>query len=665
MRNVGYNIAGQTPDAYEYEKGQLLVRPGADFVMTRDEQGEVKSLYGDDVYDYAAYDTRGLRTKIHISKNIPKTYQDDARWLFFLIERVATGRNNNNLGVNRLYGYFMGPIRALCDFSFQKNLSVFDVLSSKKLLAVYVNNNVSKKSFVSSFLPFCRHLIDLGCDKLGVKVALSDEIISRLKNLAKQHDDATEQTAVIPPRLYGIFVNQAWEVIAEYEQMREPFLNFITAIGNLPPNRHLKSEGGMSQTDRAKVILPFLENEHIKKVVKKYQWLSIYTGINRGKVSFYINNLQRVCKDLIHFYSGMRDSEASQLPYNSLSVDKHNNRKHARLLGYTFKYTGNKTQGAWVTTMEIERVVQVLQDIANVLVRYTDLNANKRFKYTGNLCPLFLSTGYLTNKCGIRTMYPKGVSSDVTKKIISNPLYDVEKFRVTEEDIKFLEMFEPERHWRVSEFAIGEIFKFKSHQFRRSLAVYSQQSGLVSIGSLQTQLHHLFRETSYYYANNAENCVFDASDSEHVAQEFARQKATADFAAYIQDILFSDEPLFGIAGKLIEHTIKPEIKNQRQWVLDNRKETEKAFKDGKIAHQNTPLGSCASTAPCDEKLTRNLLGCFGCKDACLKLSKVNKVIDRQTLLVAKINKSTVEYRFEKSEMDELIKERDRMTMQWH
>lgn len=656
-----YNIAGQRPDAYDYEKGQLLERPSNDFVMTRDEQGEVKSLYGDDIYDYSAYDFRGLRTKILISKNIPIKCQDDARWLFFLIERVSTGRNGNNLSVDTLKNYFMGSIRALSKFAFKHDLSVFNVLSSKKWLAMCVHKNLSKRDFVSSFLPFCGHLIDLGSNKLGTKVALSDEIILRLKTISKQQEDATEQTVVIPPRLYENFVNQAWGIITEYEKMREPFINLITAIGNLPPNAHLKSEGGMTQTRRSNFIRPYLNNEHIKITAEKYKWISKNLGVNKNKVSSYVNNLQRVCKDLIHFYSGMRNTEASQLPYKCLTVDKDNKRKHARLLGYTFKYTGNKTQGNWVTTVEIERVIQVLHDIANVLIRYTSASISKLLKSSDNLCPLFLSTGYLTNKCGIRTTSPEGKRSDLTKKINSNPLYEIEKFRITEKDMKFLEMFEPERHWRVSEFAVGEIFRFTSHQFRRSLAVYSQQSGLVSIGSLQTQLHHLFRETSYYYTNNAENCVFDASDSEHVAQEFARQKATADFAAYIQDILFSEEPLLGIAGKLIDRTVKPKIKDRKQWIIDNRKETENAFKNGKLAHQNTALGSCASTSPCDEKLTRNLIGCFGCKEASLKLSKVNKVIDRQTLFVAKLDKNSVEYRFEKSEMDELIHERNRMT----
>ena len=126
-----YNIAGQTPDAYDFEKGQLLVRPDADFVMTRDEEGEVKSLYGDDVYDYSSYDSRCLRTKIIISKNIPLTYRDDARWLFFLVERVATGRNGNNLSVSTLKNYFMGSIRRLSEFAFKRSLSVFDVLRNE------------------------------------------------------------------------------------------------------------------------------------------------------------------------------------------------------------------------------------------------------------------------------------------------------------------------------------------------------------------------------------------------------------------------------------------------------------------------------------------------------------------------------------------------------
>ena len=63
-----------------------------------------------------------------------------------------------------------------------------------------------------------------------------------------------------------------------------------------------------------------------------------------------------------------------------------------------------------------------------------------------------------------------------------------------------LEQIEFNRDWRNDEnFKIGQPWHFKNHQYRRSLAVYSIQSNIVSLGSLQKQFKHLFREMSYYY----------------------------------------------------------------------------------------------------------------------------------------------------------------------
>ncbi|MFT5718828.1 MAG: hypothetical protein ACI9T7_003036 [Oleiphilaceae bacterium] len=62
----------------------------------------------------------------------------------------------------------------------------------------------------------------------------------------------------------------------------------------------------------------------------------------------------------------------------------------------------------------------------------------------------------------------------------------------------------------------------------------------VVIKSLTTSVFHLFVETSYYYANNAENCTFDVTDKDHMSKEFANNTASADFVAYIFDIIFSE-----------------------------------------------------------------------------------------------------------------------------
>jgi hypothetical protein len=234
--------------------------------------------------------------------------------------------------------------------------------------------------------------------------------------------------------------------------------------------------------------------------------------------------------------------------------------------------------------------------------------------------------------------------------------------KITAEDIKYLDQFDPERNWRQSKDAVGEIWHLKTHQFRRSLAVYSAQSGLVSIGSLQAQLKHLCQEVTFYYGNGAERAgsIFSIESKNHMAHEFLREKPLADYTAWVWQILFSDEKLGGINGRVIERTIKGNTPEAKVLIHQDRKKTIKQFKDGQRAYSETPLGGCETTTPCDKKLMHSITACIDCTKADLKPSKVSRTIDSMTIFVNSLTPDSVEYRTERSELDQLIKLQERM-----
>src|SRR5690606_28431270 len=64
--------------------------------------------------------------------------------------------------------------------------------------------------------------------------------------------------------------------------------------------------------------------------------------------------------------------------------------------------------------------------------------------------------------------------------------------KITEADIVELERFDGFRDWRSDpDIQVGKYWPLTSHQCRRSLAVYSARSGMVSLGSLASQFKHL------------------------------------------------------------------------------------------------------------------------------------------------------------------------------
>ncbi|MFT5718829.1 MAG: hypothetical protein ACI9T7_003037 [Oleiphilaceae bacterium] len=102
------------------------------------------------------------------------------------------------------------------------------------------------------------------------------------------------------------------------------------------------------------------------------------------------------------------------------------------------------------------------------------------------------------------------------------------------------------------------------------------------------------------------------------------------------------------------------VEDKEAWITANRKETEKKFSKGEIAHSDTPLGSCNSITPCHEKLTRNIVGCIGCQGASLKLSKIERTIGVQEVFIESLSPDSVEYRSEKEDLEQLIELRDKV-----
>ena len=656
-----YKVGGAEPDQYEYDTDSVMVRPKPSFIMTRDASGKVASYYRDNSWQYDAY-SMATQTILNFEGNIPHKYIDDAKWLVFILDRViGIGKNNNNLSVGSLSSYLMGLIKPLCFYAENEQISIFDVMSSKQHTAMLVKLNMGKSKFVINFIPFIKMFNSIREDKLGFVINIDSVVITKVKKAQLEAENNIKQTPIIPPRLYGNYINQAWDAITEYEEVEKKILNIM----NL---RAIKSLGKRKGKEQDKAIKSCLEDASISDLMFR-RGLVTQVGFDVRAITRYLNCVRHACKDLIHIYSGMRYNEALNLPDRCYRKDPIKKRKNARLLGHTFKYTGYKSPGNWVTTYEIERVIKILNSQNEILFKSA---INKNFVKRDEISelsqepwPLFISTRYLNKRC----TRAKSEQLTISKLMTSLPqregngkyncLYNSEQFKITEQDLVFLQRFEPERDWELEGICVGEIWNFTSHQFRRSLAVYSRQSGLVSIGSVQTQLHHLFIETSYYYANNAENCTFDVTDKDHMSKEFAKNTATADFAAYIFDIMFSEEPLHGVQGKIEERTMR-QVKDKETWIKENRKETEKKFSKGLLAHSDTPLGSCSSTEWCNEKLIRNIVGCIGCKQASLKLSKIERTIEIQVVFIESLSTDSVEYRSEKEDLEELIALRNRV-----
>ncbi|MEW8053276.1 MAG: hypothetical protein AB2809_23215, partial [Candidatus Thiodiazotropha sp.] len=255
-----------------------------------------------------------------------------------------------------------------------------------------------------------------------------------------------------------------------------------------------------------------------------------------------------------------------------------------------------------------------------------------------------------TNSNGYVTQFLSKKLIDYMPNLIPN---------IEESDLRELENIDPHRAWRSEDkFKVGNPWPLTPHQFRRSLAVYTSCSGLVTLPSLRRDLQQLTEEMSTYYARGssfAKNLIENNHD--HFAREYQDTQPESQALAYLTHIIFSDERLFGPHGTWVERNIR--IKNPILSASD-REETIKRFKKGEIAYRETPLGGCTETAPCNKKAMRSIIGCLDCNRSIIKLSKLDRVITVQELFVKRLHPETMEWKIETTDLKVLLAYREKI-----
>lgn len=313
-----------------------------------------------------------------------------------------------------------------------------------------------------------------------------------------------------------------------------------------------------------------------------------------------------------------------------------------RIISTTSKFTGLNQNAKWITSREVGRIIFILRSINQVIAKHYNLNLND--------LPLFLSGNVFVEKEKIRANEKIRAKRNFNKRDELPLNYSLLKLNIEDKQ----EIEEIDFNKNIRDLEIAQPWVFKTHQYRRSLAVYSIQSGLVSLGALQIQMKHLFREMTLYYSNGASYArkLFNIP-KEHIANDLNTLKPELDTLAYIKNVIFSDEKLFGAHGNFVENNTKQNNHEFKTYFLENRYKTLKQFKNGEIAYKETALGGCIATEACDSRLTRSITACFDCHGGILKKSKVDNVIQKQKEFISFLDPSSIEYRTEVEDLNKL------------
>lgn len=647
---------GAIPPDIFYESSDNI--PTDSFIVSRNRDGSVASTYGETSWNLTAYHPEGKPSFLYFvywdsgdTTQTRKILMSESRLILFSLMWL---RNGPSLSIGTLRNY-LTVVKELARYS-EKNLCrIKDLLSDEKKLWIFVESQNSGWLIqaLGSMLP---HLTNIKHGFMNV----GDKFLQAIRTRGMQYRDTLLQHPPIPTRIYSSIIDQLTESIFEWESVAEDMLRIVKTCKENP----LAGRDITHQCNRARK-LGILRKKHLTFTQlaseNSLEYIS-KKGLNPNvkSLSTLIAEIQLVTKLTIQAFTGMRDDEALSLPYNCLQTNTSNGINHYIILGRTTKLNnGHVKRTRWVTNIEGYRAVKVAQKIAEAIFAVFHINIESISTHT-NKYPLFVSVGYL-GFAGTMLSPKEGrfrpSKIDLTRMSrLRSRLQPI----IEDDDIRELEQIDPHRAWRSEErFQLGEAWLFTSHQLRRSLALYAQRSGLVSLPSLRRQLQHVTNEMSLYYAKGSTYAKnFIGSDKSHFGVLWQETKSESAGLSYILNVLLSEDIVFGGHASWI----KNKLRENDECVSFDREETLRQFKKGEIAYKETLLGGCVSTEPCKQSGLKWInTECLenGCKNLVCSLPKLERVIIAQEKLVNSLDKNLVEYRTEKTDLEILISARDK------
>lgn len=646
-----------------YDKSFGLIPPDS-FVVCRSRNGSAASFYGDIRWDRTPYDPNGRSSWLNFpfwrdSVLTPERDQlsREARHLMFILMWKRPGQI---LSYGSLKAY-TALFASLANYAEEKGCSIKDILCSVSYAIDFTTAQCTNSTHMAIFSALMALLWQLGPKETGIDVPGS-EITNHLLKLCKEYRKNEKQHAPLPTRIYSHIISSIKGEIDDFEAVSDSIFKLAKELADDPLAGRTRS--AQRTIAKKKSVDAGDKRATFPELVQKYNLTEYFKSKNINLqvqgLSALFSRIQIACKLQVQIFTGMRDDEARTLPYHCIETTNTGGKEHCLVLGCTTKFNhGLAKRTKWVTNGDGHRAIRVAMSIANYIYQSNDIKPESTGSRV-NATPLFVSVRYL----------PFSISKKIAKDGIYTPgvleLYLFDRLReciiplIEDGDVCELEQIDPHRAWRSEDdYQVGQRWMLKTHQFRRSLALYAQRSGLVTLPSLRRQLKHITDEMSRYYSKGSAFAInlIDGS-REHFGKEWQETAPVSSALSYFANVLFTDDVLFGGHSAWINNRLQ----TQDSDVAFDREDTLRRFKRGELAYKETFLGGCTNTEECKQTPLRWLdVECLkSCTNLVGKLSKLEKVIAAQTHMVNSIEVNSVEYRVEKEDLDTLVATRNKI-----
>jgi len=606
-------------------------------VISRDKNGNPVSVYGDLIWDFYPYrgPNENRYKKINFGLINPSSVME-AKYVMGIIIYENSARNTISLKVGTLQGYFQSLIK-LSNFSSDRDLKLSDILCDFDLFGEFLRTHALLKdiSSLSTILGMLLRVRNLAFGFSDI-TPLQKQLVSQIRTEKKPN----EQFAVIPQRLLSnliIELDLFFTDFIAHEDAIHAFIDLLTADKNYAVGTTVQLRNGISRPDFRANFPEAASTAGLVELFKKY------TVKCRKTFSKFISSLQYAVQIYICIFSGMRRSEIQGLKIGCLTSEK--NSKAVLVNGITTKPIPTSTN--WVSIKDIIRPYDIAKRLA--------LRIGKEYDQLGKQNMLFPSTVFLGFTSSRKNLEKNQDTLDSTRQPHEIFGYlNQNKLITTSKDHEFLERIDPFRGWSSDvRFQIDRPWRFTYHQFRRSLAYYISQSGLVSLQSLQRQYKHLCAEMTVYYCQSSGGNG-RPKDFHNEFHKFLFQiKPEADAAVYIAKILENEKNIHG--AESVRREVMLSVGSPI--TVSGRQELRKQFKSNQIAYSETPLGACLTRRKCSKRSILKLTSCIDCDSSVVNFSKLEMAISSQSQFLKTVSRNERDdfiYRSEKLELEGLV-----------
>lgn len=637
--------------------------PPDTLVVTRDRNGAPASRFRDLVWDRTAYATTGSVEQIHFTfwKAPTPTAVDlqlarEIQWIVYLqISCRAGGSPANATLITQAR-----TLRRIALYAKEKSIGVHDVLSSPEHLTTMIADNGKEAGVL---LDIVSSLRQYEAKQLGF-VLVKKDALANLRALHYKWQEAALQTPPIPTRIYSEILASLIERVQEAQSVVEA----VTALAQEYWTNPLIGRSREYQWRVRKeqgIVVAARNQPAFASLLKKYGLEEFWTKHNLREdgmsLSTLVTAFQLIAVEQIQAFSGMRIGEAKTLPYHCLKTVIRGGKKRYLILGRVTKLSNGKIKRAmWVTSESGRNAILLVQTIARFIYSIKNFELHESTDRLNNNY-LFVSINFVKTKKGRNAPVTVDTESPLDIGRPSRPT-------ITDADLHELEFIDPHRPWSEEpEFGLGRPWPIRTHQYRRSLAVYGQRSGLVALPSLKRQLHHITEAMSLFYGQGSAFAADLFAEFGLTKSEFAGQwedaRPVSQYLSYVSNVLMSNtEDLFGGHGTWV----KNRLQGSETVFEHNRETTLQRFKNGEVAFKLTVWGGCVKPGPCDRHpLDIFNLGCLttDCKYLAGSVKKLDMLIAGQQNFVAGLratDPNSIECRQEEHDMKAMVAARERI-----